>query len=142
MDLPQTPFWSKFNGRFSGLLNWQDVDQLWEVLSASRDDWYVFDMDGDLPNQCANATEFANFLSVTLAFLRKRLRGNHVGFVYTDNRVHPQFVKIFDPQKMGVSCGVSSARVFPRWTLSMIAPDLPLPIEKEPTTGFLSKLIN
>lgn len=129
MGLPDTPFWVKFNSRYIGLLNWADVDQLWEVLLASPHDWYIFDMESDLPEKTLDETEFESFLRDTLTFLHKRQQGSHCGFVYADDRQHPEFVKIFDPQKMGVSCGGSGARVYPRWTLSQIVPDLPLPIE-------------
>ncbi len=123
MNLPETQFWIRFNGRFLGLLSWQDTDELWEVLSCSSHLWYVYDLSSSCPSMPESKSTFKAHLASIKEFLHQRQIRPHCGFVYVDDRRNPEFVKIFDPRNMGTSCGVSGARVFPRWTFSIVAPD-------------------
>jgi len=42
--------------------------------------------------------------------------------VYTDSKTDPSFVKIFDPNNLGVVCGFSDNPPLPGWVMSKIPP--------------------
>jgi hypothetical protein len=64
--------------------------------------------------------------------LRKVHDEEYCGVVYADSLESPAFVKIFDPNNLGVSCGFSDNPPLPGWILSRLRPvdlhsDVPLP---------------
>ena len=54
------------------------------------------------------------------------------GSIYVDALEAPTYIKIFDPLKMGTSCGGSHDPIMPRWIISHMVPDTlpPPPLEK------------
>ena len=57
---------------------------------------------------------------------------DYCGIVYADQLDAPSFVKIFDPNNLGVSCGFSDNPPLPGWILCRVPPedlkpDAPLP---------------
>ena len=54
--------------------------------------------------------------------LRREHDEDYCGIVYVDNKEHPEFVKIFDPHNLGVSCGFSENPPLPGWILSQVTP--------------------
>jgi hypothetical protein len=53
-------------------------------------------------------------------------REDYCGIVYADDLRTPTFVKIYDPNNLGVVCGFSDAPPLPGWVMSLIPPvDLP-----------------
>jgi len=120
---PDTAFWAAYNGRFSGILNWPDVEAFWASLAASSDDWFVFDTEHAAPDTPASAAEFTATLTAASALINTRREGSHCGAIYLDDIQCPKFIKIFDPAAMGSACNISSIPVLPRWILSRIKPD-------------------
>jgi hypothetical protein len=60
------------------------------------------------------------------ALLRAEHEHDYCGIVYADDVEHPRFIKIFDPNNLGVSCGYSENPPLPGWLMTDIAPlDLP-----------------
>jgi hypothetical protein len=62
------------------------------------------------------------FLSEIERLLHKEHAEDYCGVVFTDSMELPQFVKIFDPNNMGVSCGFSENPPLPGWILSKLPP--------------------
>ncbi len=112
-----------FSGRLSGLLQWDQFEALWSSLAQSPDGWYVRDFkSAALPDAPMPGDAFKNWLAETEKFLRKRHREEYCGFLYVNDRDAPVFIKVFDPRKMGSSCGCSG-HIMPRWTISRMPPE-------------------
>ena len=145
-DLPDTEFWRRYLGRFSGVLKWRQMQALWDVLKASPEGWYVFDMHAIpevVPEQALAGEAFLQFLDEAERYGRARHDHDYCGFIYVDDAANPGFVKIFDPKGMGTSCGCGSLRILPRWTLSRIKPDSLSPEPQTPTkTSPLKRLFS
>lgn len=116
-------FLTRFNGGFTGILHWTQLDALWAHLREQADaGWYVYAVGDTVPVVPATAEEFTRFLVEVDALLRAEHDEDYCGVVYVDDRDHPTFVKIFDPNNLGASCGSSGLRVLPGWVLSLEPP--------------------
>lgn len=136
--LPDTFFWNAYQGRFSGILNWADVDAFWLRLSAASGDWFVFDLEQPSPDTSATSGELTETLASAHALINSRRDMSHCGAIYVDNVDNPTFIKIFDPAAMGSSCNISGIPILPRWIFSRIRPD-DLPPPPEPVKPSLLK---
>lgn len=131
-SLPDTPFWRLYQGRFAGFPTWPMFDRFWPVLEASGGDWYILDLDsGELPEAPASATEFSALLAGVQAMYAPARARSFCGVVFADDAAAPTLVKLFDPWKMGASCGSSGERILPRYVLSRVRPDA-LPVVEAP----------
>ena len=140
--LPDTPYWRAYNGRFAGFPTWALHDGFWPTLAQSGGEWFAFEPEsGTLPDRPLSTEEFAALLSEAEAmFTPARSRG-FAGIVFADSPSAPGFVKLFDPWKMGASCGASGERILPRWVLSRMRPDaLPPPPAPPAKPGFFARL--
>ena len=127
-NFPDTEFWQRYRGAFSGVLKWQDMENLWANLKAKPEDWYVFDPMADAPTAPLNSAEFVSFLDEAEVLTNQRRDRPSCGSVYVDELEAPTYFKVFDPLKMGTSCGGSHDPIMPRWIISHMVPDtLPLP---------------
>ncbi|WP_018954422.1 hypothetical protein [Thioalkalivibrio sulfidiphilus] len=129
-----SPYLAAFQGGFSGVLRWHQLDALWERLRArAGEGWYVYAVGEPPPESPADAESLLRFIGEVDALLRREHDEDYCGVVYADDLQQPRFVKIYDPNHLGSSCGSSGLRVLPGWTLSLIPPvDLP---EALPQTG-------
>lgn len=123
-----------FEGGFSGILRWPRLDDLWDrVRARAGEGWYVYAVGEPPPAEPADADALRRFIDEVDALLRRDHEVDYCGVVYVDDPASPRFVKIYDPNHLGSSCGSSGARVLPGWTLSLVPPvDLP---EAMPQTG-------
>ncbi len=111
-----------FSGRLYGILQWDRFARIWQYLQDDPEGWYVRDFrKSALPGSPMPADEFRAWLAETEDFLRRRHREDYCGFLYVDDQEAPSFLKIFDPRKMGTSCGCSGG-IEPRWTVSRMPP--------------------
>lgn len=138
-ELPDTPFWRAYGGRFAGIPGWDRFDAFWARFEAAGGDWYVFDPSGDAPT--APADDVAAALAEARACVEQVRGRGYCGAVFADDLDATGFVKIFDPYRMGGVCGGSGERVLPRWIFSRIAPD-PLPelVETPARRGLFARL--
>ncbi len=121
------PYLQAFQGGFSGVLRWHQLDALWEALRRdTRSGWYVYAVGEAPPELPSSPQQLGRFIDEIDALLRKDHEEDYCGIVYADNRQHPSFIKIYDPNNLGVVCGASDAPPLPGWTLSKLKPlDLP-----------------
>jgi hypothetical protein len=56
------------------------------------------------------------------ALLHREHEEDYCGIVYAGNTQQPAFIKIFDPNNLGVTCGFSAKPPLPGWIMSRIAP--------------------
>ena len=119
----QDPYLAAFRGSFYGVLRWHQLDELWQRL---RDDteggWYVYAVGEAPPETPASAEELQRFIGEVDRLLREEHQEDYCGIVYTDSFETPSFVKIFDPNNLGVVCGFSENPPLPGWVLSKLRP--------------------
>ncbi|MBL3527280.1 MAG: hypothetical protein JMN27_07090 [gamma proteobacterium endosymbiont of Lamellibrachia anaximandri] len=116
-----------FRGSFTSALRWHHLDSLWEVLRMDAGGgWYIYAVGEQPPAGVVDADGFIRFISEIDELLRKEHDEDYCGIVYADDLTTPSFVKIYDPNNLGVSCGYSDNPPLPGWVMSKIQPvDLP-----------------
>ncbi|RMG30976.1 MAG: hypothetical protein D6721_02515 [Gammaproteobacteria bacterium] len=125
-ETPLDPFLEAFRGSFSGVLRWPQLDALWDRIRARPEGWYIYAVGEAPPTAPADPDKLEAFIREVDALLRREHEEDYCGIVYTDSFETPAFVKIFDPNNLGVSCGFSDNPPLPGWILSRIPPvDLP-----------------
>jgi hypothetical protein len=119
----EDPYYRAFSGNFTSLLSWQQLDEFWdEVRRSAGSGWYVYAVGEPVPQQAVGEGEVKRFVDEVDALLRKEHDEEYCGIVYTDSKTHPTFIKIFDPNNLGVSCGFSDNPPLPGWVMSRIPP--------------------
>lgn len=120
---PEEPFHSAFRGSFTSLMTWDQLDQFWQTVLARADaGWYIYCIGEPVPDAKRSADEVKTFVRAVDALLRDDHDEDYCGIVYADSKTDPTFVKIFDPNNLGVSCGSSKNPPLPGWTLSLLPP--------------------
>lgn len=108
-----------------GVLSWQQLTAFWQNIKADSEadsGWYVYAIGHPLPTAPVSGQLLTRFISETDALLRRDHREDYCGIVYADDLEKPSFVKIFDPNNLGSSCGSSKNPPPPGWTLSRVPP--------------------
>ena len=119
----QNDFLQAFRGRFIGIMEWEDLDQFWRALEQHADKgWYIYAIGEAVPDSTVNADELKRFVKEIDELLHKEHEEEYCGIVYADNKTNPEFIKIFDPNNLGVVCGFSDNPPLPGWILSLIPP--------------------
>ncbi len=136
-------YFDEFQGRFIGIMQWDDCHALLQKLVEQPSDWYLYDTLKEVPKQTADANHFTDQISEIKKILTNEHQERYCGIVYTNDLEKPSFVKIFHPNNLGKSCGSSEHPPIPQWLLSKTEPqDV---IEKfgspEEEKGFVSKLL-
>jgi len=122
-NIPLDPFYEKFKGSFTSCMRWDDLSLFWDMLKQRANlNWYIYTIGGSLPNSTASQEELLNFIEETDKLLRNEHKEDYCGIVYADDKTTPTFVKIYDPNNLGVSCGFSDNPPLPGWILSVIPP--------------------
>ncbi len=116
-------FRQHFKGMFSGILQWQQLDELWETVKIEPTGWYIYPVDETIPQTPVNTNTLQQFIVDTDTLLRQEHNYDYCGIVYVDNKIKPSMIKIFDPNRLGSVCGSSGSVVLPRWVLSRIPPE-------------------
>ena len=112
-----------FRGSFTSTMRWHDLDAFWEVLKARADDqWYIYAVGHTPPDSTVDKQQLLNFIDKIDDLLHKEHEEDYCGIVYVDNKERPEFIKIFDPHNLGVTCGFSENPPLPGWILSRVQP--------------------
>lgn len=118
-----SPYLNAFEGGFIGLLRWPQWDELCGTLKAQADaGWYVYAVGEEPPEQAVDASRLNRFLDELDQLIRHDHGEDYCGIAYADNLQTPTFIKIYDPNNLGASCGSSGQKVLPGWTLSLQKP--------------------
>ena len=126
-------FLNHYRGAFSGILRWPQLDELWETLrQQTEQQWFIYAIGETPPEQPGNREQLNDFINEIDKLLRTEHEEDYCGIVYVDSRQVPTFVKIYDPNNLGVVCGFSDNPPLPGWILSIEKPidlesALPLP---------------
>lgn len=117
--IAETDYVKKFRGAFINMLRWEQFDRLWETLRNDPADWYVYKLDEPVPEHSMDKTTWPTFLNEMSAQLREHHGEDYCGIVYADNPEQPTYIKIYDPNNLGVVCGISDLPPpLPGWVLS------------------------
>ncbi len=119
----QQTYLSAFRGKFTSVMRWPQLDEFWVILRELADDgWYIYAVGQEPPQTPVAKGQLLTFIVEIDALLRKEHEEDYCAIVYIDNQQHPEFIKIFDPNNLGVSCGYSEKPPLPGWILSRIPP--------------------
>lgn len=116
-----TEFESKLDGLLFSLLSWEQLAAFWTRIDLDAQ-WYLYAIGQQVPTAPAARTQVAAFIREIDALLRRDHEESYCGIVYADNLEQPQFIKIYDPNNLGVACGSSKSKVQPGWIMSQFAP--------------------
>ena len=110
-------------GRFESLMRWEQLEVFWNELRPQIDDgWYVYAIGEDAPDSPSSKQQVLTFIEEIDQLLHKEHDETYCGIVYADNHHTPEFIKIFDPHNLGVSCGFSDNPPLPGWVMSKMKP--------------------
>ncbi len=124
--MKNNPFYQKFKGRFSGVLRWEQLDQLWDSLAQTQVQWYLYDLSQAPPLQAQGQVSVKAFINEIDKILRSEHQEDYCGIVYVDSLSDPSMIKVFHPKRLGVVCGSSDNPPLPAWIISLLPPiDLP-----------------
>lgn len=119
----EATYLATFKGNFTSTMRWHDLDAFWQVLKINADDhWYIYAVGEKVPETTVVKSHLLKFIDEIDALLHQEHDENYCGIVYVDNKEKPKFIKIFDPNNLGVSCGFSDNPPLPGWILSRIQP--------------------
>lgn len=111
-----------FRGHFTSMMRWHHLDEFWANLRQQADDWYIYAVGEEPPEEVASEEHVLKFIDEIDTLLHKEHDEDYCGIVYSDDKEKPTFIKIFDPNNLGVSCGFSDNPPLPGWILSRIKP--------------------
>lgn len=112
-----------FRGNFTSVMRWPQLDEFWSTLKTQVDDaWYIYAVGEEPPEAPADKELVLKFIDEIDVLLRKDHDEDYCGIVYIDNKETPAYIKIFDPNNLGVSCGFSERPPLPGWILSRVQP--------------------
>ncbi len=123
-QITESEFYRRYRGGFSGILRWPQLDAFWETLKSVADDsWYIYAIGESVPTAPVTSEQLNKFITEIDVLLRKEHQEDFCGVVYVDDKSEPGFIKIYDPNNMGVVCGFSDNPPLPGWILSRIRPE-------------------
>lgn len=120
-DPAQTEFHRQMSGLLYSLLKWDQLSEFWTKVDKGAN-WYLYALGEAVPIAPATPAQVEKFIVEVDALLRHDHRENYCGIVYTDNLEKPSFIKIYDPNHLGVSCGSSKTPTLPGWIMSQTPP--------------------
>ena len=136
-------YFDKFQGRFIGIMQWDDCNALLQNLIDQPNDWYLYDTLKEAPTQTIAVDDFINRIKEIKEILSSEHQERYCGIVYTNDLERPTFVKIFHPKNLGKSCGSSEHPPIPQWLLSKTKPKNVVekfgPLKEK--QGFISKFL-
>lgn len=119
----QENYLQAFKGSFTSALRWPQLDDLWRALKEDANGgWYIYAVGESPPESCVDEISLAIFVDRIDELLRSEHDEDYCGIVYADDLKQPGFIKIYDPNNLGVSCGYSDNPPLPGWVLSKIRP--------------------
>ena len=116
-------FITAYRGSFTSMMRWHQLDDFWTLLKSQLDDsWYIYAVGEAAPEETVTKEQLMSFIDEIDILLRKEHDEDYCGIVYADNKTKPTFIKIYDPNNLGVSCGFSDNPPLPGWILSRLQP--------------------
>lgn len=112
-----------FRGSFTSMMRWHHLDEFWANLrQQAANDWYIYAVGEEPPEETVSEEHMLKFIDEIDVLLHQEHDEDYCGIVYSDDKEAPSFIKIFDPNNLGVSCGFSENPPLPGWILSRVKP--------------------
>ena len=116
-------FLMAYRGGFTSMMRWPDLDDFWRLLNQIADDsWYIYAVGEHPPEETSTKDKLSSFIKEIDILLHSDHKEDYCGIVYADNKIAPTFIKIYDPNNLGVSCGFSDNPPLPGWIISKLQP--------------------
>jgi hypothetical protein len=115
-------FHARLKGTFQGILQWQQLDELWAHVKTGG--WYVYQLGESLPDKPLSGDELSRRIDALDQLLRQEHDYNYCGIVYADDVAQPTLIKVYDPNNIGSSCSNGATPSPPGWILSTTPPAL------------------
>lgn len=125
--MEENAFLARYRGYCRNLLEWAELDALWDRLRRSDADWYVYAVGEPPPEVPLERDALGRFITELDALLRREHDESYCGIVYVDDPHAPSLIKVYDPNNLGSVCGPGfGPPPLPGWVLSTQPPvDLP-----------------
>lgn len=115
-------FQSRYTGRFWSVMSWDQLTAFWARIDPAAG-WYLYAVGEAPPVAPADAATVREFIGRIDGLLRADHHESYCCIVYADDLERPQFVKIYDPNNLGSSCGSSRNPPLPGWLMSRMPPE-------------------
>ena len=116
-------FLNKYRGFLAGVMKWPELTQLWlNIRNQTESEWYIYAVGDAVPVVPATSGQLHQFIESVDEILHRDHAEDYCGIVYVDDAEQPTFVKIYDPNNLGVVCGFSDNPPLPGWVMSQLAP--------------------
>lgn len=136
-------FAQRYEGNFQGMLQWQQLDDLWEVVRAQPHGWYILNQKQlesptqVLPHTPLPVDQLMAQLDDINSLLRKVHQQSYCGIVYADDPLAPSLIKVYDPEGLGSMCSISTKPTVPLYVLTHLQPEpLQIPVPAAPTRAW------
>lgn len=117
------PFYKAFRGAFTSCLKWTDLDNFWKVLKKQANKgWFIYTIGEAVPTTPVSADALCNFINELDTRLHQDHKEDYCGIVYIDDKQQPTYIKIYDPDNLGMVCGFSDNPPLPGWIISTCQP--------------------
>lgn len=124
METQELTFKERLKGRFSGVMRWHNLDDLWARVKADADGgWFIYAVGEPVPGSTASAAQVEQFVDELDSLLRRDHDHDYCGIVYADDLQTPSLIKVYDPNNLGASCGSSGLDIQPGWVIGKYAPE-------------------
>lgn len=119
-DVAGQNFNERLKGKFAGIMQWQQLDELWGRVKTGV--WYFYQVGEKLPTAALSGDELARRLDALGELLRREHDYSYCGIVYADDVENPTLIKVYDPGHMGSSCSHNATPSPPGWLFSIEPP--------------------
>ncbi len=122
-QLPQAAdaFSRALSGVLYGIMRWEQLDEFWSKVDAHAG-WFLYAVGEAVPTETADDAHVQQFMARINSLLHQEHQEDYCGIVYADDLDHPTFIKIYDPNHLGSSCGSSKTPTLPGWIMSQTQP--------------------
>jgi len=112
-----------YNGLLYSVMRWDQLTAFWGKVDVDAG-WYLYAVGQNVPDEPSSADKVQQFTREMDALLRREHHEDYCAIVYADDLDAPNFIKIYDPNHLGSSCGSSSMKssVLPGWVMSQTPP--------------------
>jgi len=112
-----------YNGMLYSVMRWDQLTAFWDKVDAEAG-WYIYAVGQHVPYEPSAASKVQQFTREMDELLRREHHEDYCAIVYADDLDAPNFIKIYDPNHLGSSCGSGATKssVLPGWLMSRTPP--------------------
>lgn len=111
-----------YTGRLWSIMSWDQLTAFWGRIDPTAG-WYLYAIGEPIPTAPATGAQVSAFIERIDKLLRDEHHHDYCAIVYADDVEKSSFIKIYDPNNLGVSCGFSTNPPLPGWIMCQVPPD-------------------